>query len=240
VSINEGILRSQLKDIAVQHQLLAPLIQDVLRNLEESKGFFSIAEVQSKKGSPTTSEREYQHSALVLNLNTRDLGAQLLDDILKELAQAHLFVGEHAPCAVCPASHSCPIRFNMLILGDAEHPARQRIALLFETLNYMGLHITLREALSVLSYVLTGNLTCANIQQSFQEQNEVEQPTLPGLAEQDPPLTHAQERFLLRLLPYLFYNGLFAQSIRHQEIIKLGQLLPLAPLVQIKTRHWGM
>ena len=182
VSINEGVLRSQIKDIAAQHPLFAPSIQDVLRNLEESKGFFSPAEVQAKKGSSMASEKEHQHSALVLNLNTRDLGAQLLGDILNELAQAHLFVGQHTPCATCPAADRCPIRFNMLTLGDAQHPARWRISLLFEALNYMGLHITLREALSVLSYVLTGNLTCAHIRQAFQEQNEVEQPTLPGLA----------------------------------------------------------
>ncbi len=230
VSINEGVLRSQLKDISAQHPMFTSSIQDVLRNLEESKGFFSSDEVQAKKGSPMASEREHQHSALVLNLNTRDLGAQLLGDILNELAQAHLFVGQHAPCTTCPAADRCPIRFNILTLGDAQHPARRRIVLLFEALNYMGLHITLREALSVLSYVLTGNLTCSHIRQAFQEQNKVEQPTLPGLAEQDPPLSHAQERFLLRLLPYLFFNGLFAQSIRHEEIVKLGQLLPLAPL----------
>lgn len=230
ISINEGILRTQLRDIAEQYSQFTANIEEILQNLEESKNFFSPDEIQVKRKNSEVPEPPKKRSALVLNLNTRDLSSLLLENILNELAQTQLFIGPHSLCVTCPVFERCPIRFNILTLGDSKHLARQRIVQLFETLNYMGQHITLREALSVLSYALTGNLTCVQIQQAFNTREEVEQLTLPGIVEQDPPLSQAEERFLLRLLPYIFSNILFAQSIRQEEIDKLSQLLPIAPL----------
>ncbi len=229
VSINEGILRVQLTAIRQNHSSFEPLIQQIFIDLEDSKSFLSSDELSNeaiKSPLPLLSQ-----SALVLNLNTRDIGAAILRNIVRELAQREQFALFDSPCGSCPVHASCPIRFNVKTIGNLEHPAWRRLALLFDMLNQMGQHVTLREALSAIAHLLTGNLSCCELQAFPEEQTSPEQLSLfpEETIEDDTLVLQTRDNFLLRVFPYLFFNSLFVQAIRQQELLKTNQSLSISP-----------
>ncbi|MDQ7029056.1 MAG: hypothetical protein Q9O62_04425 [Ardenticatenia bacterium] len=64
-------------------------------------------------------------------------------------------------CAGCPALNACPIRFNAGRLRD-EHIAR-RVQRLYQVLEHLGIHVTIRDMLIHLAYTLTGGLRCETV-----------------------------------------------------------------------------
>lgn len=64
-------------------------------------------------------------------------------------------------CAGCPARSVCPIRFNASRLADA-HVA-SRLQRLYQILEHLGIHVTIRDMLIHLAYTTTGGLDCASV-----------------------------------------------------------------------------
>jgi hypothetical protein len=64
-------------------------------------------------------------------------------------------------CQGCPAFAACPIRFNAERLRSA-HIA-PRLKLLYQVLEYLDIHITIRDMLIHLTYTLTGALDCQTV-----------------------------------------------------------------------------
>lgn len=70
---------------------------------------------------------------------------------------------EHwAACAPCPIRERCPVRYNASRLGD-DHVA-ERVQLLYQLLEHLDIHVTVRDMLIHLAYTLTGDRTCADLQ----------------------------------------------------------------------------
>ncbi len=226
MSINEGILRTQLLRIEQEHSEFTQIVQDLFRALEESKEFVPAHTAQSSFARPLAGQK----SALVLNLNTRDIGELLLTAVLDEVARPEQFSLVGSPCGQCPVNGVCPIRFNVSVLGEGSHPARKRLATLFAALNLMGQHVTLRETLSVIAQTLTGNTTCSELQQAYLACENPLQLTL-GLEEDHDYISTALMRrkhhFLLQILPYLFFNSIFVHTIRQEELWKPILAVPL-------------
>ncbi|GAB4533302.1 MAG: hypothetical protein Fur0018_22500 [Anaerolineales bacterium] len=66
-------------------------------------------------------------------------------------------------CNVCPAVHACPIRWNAEKLR--EERVAGRVQRLYQILEHLGLHVTIRDMLIHLAYTLTGGLDCETVQE---------------------------------------------------------------------------
>jgi len=64
-------------------------------------------------------------------------------------------------CTGCAAFESCPLRFNAERL--AEPHIAGRVQRLYQVLEHLGVHVTLRDMLIHLAYTLTGGLDCATV-----------------------------------------------------------------------------
>ena len=65
-------------------------------------------------------------------------------------------------CAVCPAKEACPIYFNA---GRLTEPSiAQRVQRLYQVLEHLGVHVTIRDMLIHLAYTVTGGLDCDRVQ----------------------------------------------------------------------------
>jgi len=64
-------------------------------------------------------------------------------------------------CQGCPAFDACPIRFNAKRLADA-HIA-SRLQRLYQVLEHLEIHVTIRDMLIHLAYTLTGGLDCETV-----------------------------------------------------------------------------
>lgn len=64
-------------------------------------------------------------------------------------------------CADCPAVAACPIRFNATRLANAHITGRLRQ--LYQVLEHLGTHVTIRDMLIHLAYTLSGGLDCEEI-----------------------------------------------------------------------------
>jgi hypothetical protein len=239
LSINEGVLRAQLQSLCHTYYEFEPITRQVLKSLEESKEFRPHKEYA--KSNSLQSQESLADSVLILNLNTRDIGEQLLESMLDELAQPHHFALQNSACGRCPLNNRCPIRFNIHILGKKGHPARRRLAILFDALNQMGQHITFREALSAIAQTLTGNLSCNELQSAY---NALEQPIQLPLSLDDLSSngivwkSNTEKSFLLRLLPYLYFNNIFVHSARQKELWEASRMIPLFPIgVRLNEEH---
>jgi hypothetical protein len=62
-------------------------------------------------------------------------------------------------CQVCPTFARCPLRHNAEALADA-HVAG-RVQMLYQLLEHLDIHVTVRDMLIHLAYTLTGNQQCA-------------------------------------------------------------------------------
>ncbi len=72
---------------------------------------------------------------------------------------------EHwADCLACPLLKRCPVRHNALRLSD-KHVAG-RVQMLYQLLEHLDIHVTVRDMLIHLAYTLTGDQRCAYLQRS--------------------------------------------------------------------------
>lgn len=70
---------------------------------------------------------------------------------------------EHwSTCSSCPILERCPVRHNV---GRLREPfAAQRVQLLYQILEHLDIHVTVRDMLIHLAFTITGNRRCAELQ----------------------------------------------------------------------------
>lgn len=93
---------------------------------------------------------------VVLNLNHVTTSSYVVPTLRWFTDEAHW--RECAGCATVPA---CPIRFNRDRLADAFVAGRLKI--LYQILEYLQIHVTIRDMLIHIAYTLTGGLTCEEV-----------------------------------------------------------------------------
>lgn len=64
-------------------------------------------------------------------------------------------------CAACNAQAACPIHFNATRLADARVAGRMQR--LYQVLEHLGIHVTIRDMLIHLAYTVTGGLDCTDV-----------------------------------------------------------------------------
>lgn len=130
---------------ANEGRLRAVLAKEGLAELENDVG------IQLRDGPDINN----QH-LVVLNLN------QITTSSFVPQVLAWLTDSQHwQACTGCPAFNACPIRFNAARLAQ-EHVA-ERFKRLYQVLEHLGIHVTIRDMLIHLTYTLTGSLKCAEI-----------------------------------------------------------------------------
>ncbi|MBC7228745.1 MAG: hypothetical protein H5T61_16180, partial [Thermoflexales bacterium] len=67
------------------------------------------------------------------------------------------------PCAACGTQTACPIFFNAVRLAEP-HIAR-RMQRLYQVLEHLGVHVTIRDMLIHLAYTITGGLDCDTVKE---------------------------------------------------------------------------
>jgi hypothetical protein len=67
-------------------------------------------------------------------------------------------------CRVCPAGEHCPLRHNATRLGDPQIAGR--VQLLYQLLEHLDIHVTVRDMLIHLAYTITGGQRCQEIQRN--------------------------------------------------------------------------
>jgi hypothetical protein len=92
----------------------------------------------------------------ILNLNRVTTSSYVLPTLRWLTDEAHW-----RDCERCAAVPTCPIRFNRDRLADTF--VASRLALLYQILEHLDVHITIRDMLIHLAYTLTGALACEEI-----------------------------------------------------------------------------
>lgn len=64
-------------------------------------------------------------------------------------------------CNGCPAIDACPIRFNALRLSDEQ--ISPQLKFLYQILEHLGIHLTIRDMLVHLTFTITGGLDCETV-----------------------------------------------------------------------------
>lgn len=72
-------------------------------------------------------------------------------------------------CDACPAIRSCPIRFNARRLAD--RTVADRLRLLYQLLEQLDIHVTIRDMLIQLAFTISGGLTCEEV---LSQRNQLE------------------------------------------------------------------
>ena len=107
---------------------------------------------QLREGPDLASDR-----LIVLNLNQATTSTYVPQALAWLTAPVHW-----QACGACPARAACPIHFNAERLRDG-HVAG-RVQRLYQILEHLGLHVTIRDMLIHLAYTLTGGLGCEAVQ----------------------------------------------------------------------------
>jgi hypothetical protein len=134
IAANEGRLRAVLQQ---ERLVVEELFQEIDRQLRE--------------GPALNHER-----LVVLNLNHVTTFAYV-PATLKWLTDP----GHWDACTGCIAQHACPIRFNASHLANAHVVVR--LQRLYQILEHLGVHVTIRDMLIHLAYTATGGLDCASV-----------------------------------------------------------------------------
>jgi hypothetical protein len=95
-------------------------------------------------------------SLIVLNLNRVTTSSYVSPTLHWLTDDAHW-----RDCTGCSALAICPIRFNRDRLADVA--IADRLQLLYQILEYLDIHVTIRDMLIHLAYTITGGLTCDEI-----------------------------------------------------------------------------
>jgi hypothetical protein len=98
----------------------------------------------------------HEGTLYVINLN-RAATSTYVPAVLRWVAQL-----EHwEACAGCPARERCPIRFNAAQLR--ERRTAERLGRLYEVVEQLGEHVTIRDMLIHLAYTVTAGLSCRDV-----------------------------------------------------------------------------
>ncbi|MDX3522926.1 hypothetical protein [Streptomyces scabiei] len=114
------------------------------------------------------------------------------------------------PCETCDAQDVCPILANRNELNDATHGPQRRAAIrdLFAAAERTGAVVTTRQALAVISYMLTGGLSCESVHARYQR-------------------SHSNK---LWQAPHLYHQALFGDALTEQKRHRVPAFLALRKL----------
>ncbi len=104
-----------------------------------------------------------EDNLLVINLN-RASTASYVARVLAWLAKPE----QWQECRGCPAFEACPIRFNASRL--AEERVGERLTVLYRLLEHMDVHVTVRDMLIHLAYMVTGGLSCEEVVRAHRDE----------------------------------------------------------------------
>ncbi len=112
---------------------------------------------------------EDENTCIKLNFNSRNLAMKEPNEDVKStmfynIITEYLDYSRLEHCAECLAYEGCPFVYN--IKNMTKPDVIEAIRVLFDTLYLMGLHITFRDLLSVVSYFITKARTCEEIKSS--------------------------------------------------------------------------
>ena len=144
VNINEKRPKSVFLIAANEGRLRALLRDDLLDEL------YKDVDTQLREGP------DLRKNIVVLNLN-RALTSPYVTQVLSWMTESTRW----SDCQGCPAFSKCPIRFNVARLADTYIASRLRF--LYNVLEHLGIHVTIRDMLIHLAYTLTGGLDCAKV-----------------------------------------------------------------------------
>lgn len=109
-------------------------------------------------------DRQLQHGVdadsprlVVINLTQVTTSSFVPEALHWMTAEAHW-----SACAACPIHDRCPVRNNAVRLNDPLISGR--VQLLYQLLEHLDIHVTVRDMLIHLAYTLTGNRHCADLQ----------------------------------------------------------------------------
>lgn len=149
VCANEGRLRAIVNSVAA-----GPMCRQIRELIASS----------SKTGRTSSASSEVH----IVNLNYQSVSAY--NSLLKRVLREWVGNGRRwtdKSCGSCTANGKCPIRHNRTLLAEDEVKSASRIdrlAELFQILERLGVIITIREMLMLVAYILTGGLTCRDVQ----------------------------------------------------------------------------
>ena len=104
--------------------------------------------------------------SLILNFNSRNLALKLPGEIIEDtkfykIITEYLDISKLVSCNGCPLSEKCPFLYNIYNLTKPS--VIEGIRILLDTLYLMGMHITFRDLLSVISYFVTKAKNCDDV-----------------------------------------------------------------------------
>jgi hypothetical protein len=135
IAANEGRLRYLLR----QDESLTALYQQVNRQLKDGP------EVDSRQ-------------LIVINLTEVTTSSFVLEALRWMTQPAHW-----DSCEACSISERCPLHLNALRLRDEQ--VAGRVQMLYQLLEHLDIHVTVRDMLIHLAYTLAGNRRCHELQQ---------------------------------------------------------------------------
>ncbi len=139
IAANEGRLRAILSKGEDLHDLRA----DVEAQLRDGPNFAS------------------QH-LIVINLNQISTSS-----FVKKALEWFTATGNWKACEECPANSTCPIHYNAKKLS--EDLITNRFQHLYKVLEYLDIHVTIRDMLIHLAYSITGGMSCYQVVQKYLE-----------------------------------------------------------------------
>lgn len=151
VCANEGRLRA-----IISSEGAGPICQSIADLLNDS----------FERGVTASEEGEVH----IVNLNFQSVAAQSNarhGSLLKRVLASWVGDGRRwGSCGTCVHESACPIRRNRALLAEQEAASELRLRRLeevFEVLERLGYVVTIREMLMLVSYLITGGMTCADV-----------------------------------------------------------------------------
>ena len=121
-----------------------------------------LEELRRKADAQLRGEAPTDDQLLIINLN-RASTSSYVPQVLEWVARPE----QWRECRGCPAFNGCPIRFNASRL--AEDRVTVRLTTLFRILEHLDVHVTVRDMLIHLAYVVTGGLSCDEVVRKHRE-----------------------------------------------------------------------
>jgi hypothetical protein len=155
--VGAGVLRDLAAELSKERPEAIFLIAANEGRLRDLLGYEGLSDLRQRVEPQLMSGPAIDDPGLiVLNLNCVTRSSYVLPALGWFTNDAHW-----RDCAVCPALTACPIYFNRQRLADG-HIAK-RLQLLYQILEHLDIHATIRDMLIHLAYALTGGLNCEDI-----------------------------------------------------------------------------
>lgn len=116
-----------------------------------------------------------EHNCLLINFRGRNLAKDehLFSKLVKEFLNIEAYTCEEnePKCYSCKLNGKCPFKYNLKELNDEY--AINSLRVIFDTLYLRGCHVTIRDLLSTLSYLVTKGYNCEELIDSAVELDQI-------------------------------------------------------------------